>query len=58
MAERRSLMEGLREISPEVDPAAAEDFINHGTPRSAARPRERAAHFSPVHFSFQEHFFL
>jgi hypothetical protein len=41
MSQRRSLMEGLKQFSPDVDPAAAEDFINNGTPRSAARPSER-----------------
>ena len=41
MSQRRSLMEGLKEFSPDVDPDAAEDFIKNGTPRSAARPSER-----------------
>jgi hypothetical protein len=41
MAERRSLVAGLTDISPEIDPKLAEDFILHGTPKSAARPKER-----------------
>jgi hypothetical protein len=48
MAERRSLMEGLLELSPEVDPVAAEDFISNGTPKSAARPKERKASPAPA----------
>ena len=36
MAERRTLVEGLREISPEADPILAEEFILNGVPKSAA----------------------
>lgn len=43
MAERRSLIEGLREFSPEADPVLAEEFINNGTPKSAAQPKVRRA---------------
>ena len=48
MAARKSLLEGIMEISPDVDPVAAEDFINNGTPRSAARPRERKEPMQPA----------
>jgi hypothetical protein len=47
MAERRSLMEGLKQISPKVDPVVAESIIVHGTPGSAARPKDRKA-FQPT----------
>lgn len=48
MAERRSLVEAIREISPDVDPVAAADFINNGTPKSAARPSERKEPAQPA----------
>ncbi len=46
MAERRSLMDGLKEISPEADTELAEEFILNGTPKSAARPKERLVSLS------------
>ncbi len=42
MAQRRSLMEGLHELSPEADPKLAEDFIINGAPKSPAQPNKRS----------------
>jgi len=40
MAERKSLKEGLLQISPEVDPAQGEEFIFHGKPKPHAAAAE------------------
>jgi hypothetical protein len=48
MAERRTLVEGLREISPEADPKLAEEFILHGVPKSAAFTKLRKAAAQPA----------
>jgi hypothetical protein len=44
---RRSLRDSLKQISPDADPALAEEFLMRGTPRSAAHPRESKNGLSP-----------
>jgi len=40
MAERKSLKEGLLQISPGIDPAQGEEFIYHGKPKPASSATE------------------
>jgi hypothetical protein len=47
MAERKSLKEGLLQISPGVDPVQVEEFIVHGKPRAASAPAESAGSPAP-----------